>query len=106
MPEIGTSGLMSGDGKRGVGQRPSYRAHPRLYQKRHHSGWASALGRQAAGGAAHLLGFDPGTAVAAAGAGMAAPKLISKPLREVSMLKLHIRCHAPARQSKSQATFR
>ena len=70
------------------------------------SGWASALGGQAAGGAAHLLGFDPGTSVMAAGAGMAAPKLISKPLREVSMLKLHIRCHAPARQSKSQATFR
>src|SRR6266404_1401925 len=35
MPEIGTSGLMSGDGKRGDGLRPpSYRAHPRLY----HSG--------------------------------------------------------------------
>jgi hypothetical protein len=33
MPEIGTSGLMSGDGKRGDGQgAPSYRAHPRLYQ--------------------------------------------------------------------------
>src|SRR5258706_10206650 len=33
MPEIGTSGLMSGDGKRGDGQRaPSYRAHPRLYR--------------------------------------------------------------------------
>jgi hypothetical protein len=32
MPEIGASGLMSGDGKRGDGQRtPSYRAHPRLY---------------------------------------------------------------------------
>jgi hypothetical protein len=31
MPEIGSSGLMSGDGKRGVGQAPSYRAHPRLY---------------------------------------------------------------------------
>jgi hypothetical protein len=32
MPEIGTSGLMSGDGKRGDGQRPSHRAHPRLYR--------------------------------------------------------------------------
>ena len=31
MPEIGTLGLMSGDGKRGAGHRPSYRAHPRLY---------------------------------------------------------------------------
>ena len=32
MPEIGTSGSMSGDGKRGVGRMaPSYRAHPRLY---------------------------------------------------------------------------
>ena len=31
MPEIGTSGLMSGDGKRGDGQNPSHRAHPRLY---------------------------------------------------------------------------
>ena len=32
MPEIGTSGSMSGDGKRGVGHKaPSYRAHPRLY---------------------------------------------------------------------------
>ena len=32
MPEIGTSGLMSGDGKRGDGLRPpSYRAHPQLY---------------------------------------------------------------------------
>ena len=35
MPEIGTSGLMSGDGKRGDGLRPpSYRAHPRLYRSR------------------------------------------------------------------------
>ena len=33
MPEIGTSGLMSGDGKRGDGHKaPSYRAHPRLYR--------------------------------------------------------------------------
>ena len=33
MPEIGTSGSMSGDGKRGVGRMaPSYRAHPRLYR--------------------------------------------------------------------------
>jgi hypothetical protein len=33
MPEIGTLGLMSGDGKRGVCQSaPSYRAHPRLYK--------------------------------------------------------------------------
>ena len=32
MPEIGTSGSMSGDGKRGVGQSaPSHRARPRLY---------------------------------------------------------------------------
>jgi len=32
MPETGTSGSMSGDGKRSDGQRPpSYRAHPRLY---------------------------------------------------------------------------
>jgi hypothetical protein len=32
MPAIGTSGSMSGDGKRGVGHSaPSYRAHPRLY---------------------------------------------------------------------------
>ncbi len=32
-PEIGTSGLKSGDGKRDDGQRPpSYRAHPRLYR--------------------------------------------------------------------------
>ena len=31
MPEIGTSGLMSGEGKRGVGHGPSYRAYPRLY---------------------------------------------------------------------------
>ena len=32
MPEIGTSGSMSGDGKRSAGLRaPSYRAHPRLY---------------------------------------------------------------------------
>jgi len=30
MPEIGTSGLMSGDGKRGGGN-VSTRAHPRLY---------------------------------------------------------------------------
>ena len=30
MPEIGTSGLMSGDGKRG-GAHVSTRAHPRLY---------------------------------------------------------------------------
>ena len=29
MPEIGTSGSMSGDGKRGVADGPSYRAHPR-----------------------------------------------------------------------------
>src|SRR5580698_5822178 len=37
MPEIGSSGLMSGDGRRGVGQRaPSYRAHPRLYLNGHH----------------------------------------------------------------------
>jgi len=36
MPEIGSSGLMSGDGKRGVGLRPpSYRAHPRLYRLGH-----------------------------------------------------------------------
>ena len=36
MPEIGTSGLMSGDGKRGDGLRPpSYRAHPRLYLNGH-----------------------------------------------------------------------
>ena len=36
MPEIGTSGLMSGDGKRGDGLRPpSYRAHPRLYHNGH-----------------------------------------------------------------------
>jgi hypothetical protein len=32
MPEIGTSGSMSGDGKRGVGQSaPSHRTDPRLY---------------------------------------------------------------------------
>src|SRR5258708_30952702 len=36
MPEIGTSGLLSGDGKRGDGQgAPSYRAHPRLYLNGH-----------------------------------------------------------------------
>ncbi len=35
MPAIGTSGSMSGDGKRGVGHSaPSYRAHPRLYHLR------------------------------------------------------------------------
>jgi len=35
MPEIGTSGSMSGDGKRSAGLRaPSYRAHPRLYRRR------------------------------------------------------------------------
>ncbi len=35
MPEIGMSGLMSGDGKRGDGHRPpSYRARPRLYLSR------------------------------------------------------------------------
>jgi hypothetical protein len=39
MPEIGTSGLMSGDGKRGVGQRPSYRAHPRLYPQADNQPW-------------------------------------------------------------------
>jgi hypothetical protein len=33
MPEIGTSGSMSGDGKRSVGHgAPSNRAHPRLYR--------------------------------------------------------------------------
>ena len=31
MPEIGTSGLMSGDGKRGAALAVSTRAHPRLY---------------------------------------------------------------------------
>ena len=31
MPEIGTSGSMSEDGKRGVAKWPSYRVHPRLY---------------------------------------------------------------------------
>ena len=37
MPEMGTSGLMSGDGKRGgrIGVRS--RAHPRLYLPRRHS---------------------------------------------------------------------
>ena len=39
MPELGTSGLTSGDGKRGDGQRaPSYRAHPRLYLNGHSEG--------------------------------------------------------------------
>ena len=32
MPEIGTSGSMSEDGKRGVAKWPSYRVHHRLYQ--------------------------------------------------------------------------
>jgi hypothetical protein len=31
MREIRTSGLMSGDGRRGDAEWPSYRAHPRLY---------------------------------------------------------------------------
>jgi hypothetical protein len=31
MREIRTSGLMSGDGRRGDAGWPSYRAHPRLY---------------------------------------------------------------------------
>jgi hypothetical protein len=31
MLEIGTSGLMSGEGKRGDAVGPSYRASPRLY---------------------------------------------------------------------------
>ena len=34
MPEMGTSGLMSGDGKRGVALRVSTRARPRLYLRR------------------------------------------------------------------------
>lgn len=34
MPEIGTSGLMSEDGKRGVASSDSTRARPRLYLRR------------------------------------------------------------------------
>src|SRR5438874_619226 len=34
MPEMGTSGLMSGDGKRGDALRVSTRARPRLYLRR------------------------------------------------------------------------
>ena len=45
MPQIGTSGLMGGDGKRGDGQRPpSCRAHPLLYPERT-SGLSSATDR-------------------------------------------------------------
>ncbi len=33
MREIRTSGLMSGDGRRGGAEWLNYRAHPRLYQK-------------------------------------------------------------------------
>ena len=32
MPEIGTFGLMSGDGNGALPNGPSYRAHPRLYR--------------------------------------------------------------------------
>jgi len=32
MPEIGSSGLMSGDGKRSVAERPKLPRHPRLYR--------------------------------------------------------------------------
>jgi hypothetical protein len=35
MREIRTSGLMSGDGRRGNAEWPSYRAHPRLYRRGH-----------------------------------------------------------------------
>ncbi len=31
MPEIGTSGSMSGDGKRAIGTASKHRAYPRLY---------------------------------------------------------------------------
>ncbi len=33
MPEIGTSGSMSGDGKRALPNGCTYRAHPRLYRR-------------------------------------------------------------------------
>jgi hypothetical protein len=46
MPEIGTSGSMSGDGKRSDGHRPpSYRVHPRLY----HTTTVAVASRNASG---------------------------------------------------------
>jgi len=39
MPEIGTSGLMSGDGKRGGASASSARARPRLYSIKPTSVW-------------------------------------------------------------------
>src|SRR5882672_6270101 len=56
MPEIGTSGLMSGDGKRGDGLRPpSYRAHPRLYLSRHRPAEIPQCGRSPAAHSRFIL---------------------------------------------------
>jgi hypothetical protein len=74
MRETRTSGLMSGDGRRGDAEWPSYRAHPRLYLKTG-CGWKS---RRAAAGS---LTADP----ALSGLfGAVAARVVTTPVRRIS----------------------